>query len=108
MRDVTGAEALGIQGFPPSALWHGDNFLKSPDLLHLAGNAMSGFVLTALFIALFTVGDFNSVDNFVARAEALDSQDICDEDADGDEMSGEVYEDNPDASSSLGGLSDSD
>ena len=83
--------------------------MKSPDLLHLAGNAMSGFVLTALLISIFAVGDFHSKENFVARAEAQESQEADDDDIDrvSNAADGaELEDDDPDASSGLESLSD--
>ena len=53
-RDLTGAEALEIQGFPAMLLKHGDKRLRNPDLLSMAGNAMSGYVLIPLFLGIFS------------------------------------------------------
>ena len=52
-RELSGAEALALQGFPVADLKHQDNRFKNRDLLHMAGNAMSGFVLVPLFISIF-------------------------------------------------------
>ena len=61
-RDLTGAEALGLQGFDPKSIRHGDTRFSNPDLLSLAGNAMSGFVLAAVFVAIFsTIADTGDI-----------------------------------------------
>ena len=43
-RELTGAEALTIQGFAWWEIRHSDTRYKNTDMLHLAGNAMSGYV----------------------------------------------------------------
>eukprot|EP00959_Pyramimonas_sp_CCMP1952_P113300 2368113-Pyramimonas_sp.AAC.1 len=52
-RDVTGAEALGLQGYQILDLKNEDAMFTNPELLTLAGNAMSGFVLAVLLLAMF-------------------------------------------------------
>ena len=53
-RELTGAEALYLQGWPCHALNHSRSRMKNSDLVQLAGNAMSGYVLIGVLISLFT------------------------------------------------------
>jgi hypothetical protein len=78
-RDFTGAEALGLQGFDPKSIQHGDTRFSNPDLLSLAGNAMSGFVLAAVFVAIFsTIADTSDI-SVASRAYSSMLEDLSDE-----------------------------
>ena len=58
-RDLTGVEALGIQGYSIHEINQEPTRFRNKDLLHLAGNAMSGFMLSAIFLALFITMDWD-------------------------------------------------
>ncbi|CAK0879848.1 unnamed protein product, partial [Prorocentrum cordatum] len=54
-RDLTGAEAMNLQGYMYQDLMFGPTFrMSNAELFHVAGNAMSGFILAPLFASLFS------------------------------------------------------
>lgn len=67
-RDLTGAEALELQGFPASFVQHRDRRIPNPVLLTLAGNAMSGYVLMAVFLGIFSTAEWQT-DDSISRSE---------------------------------------
>ena len=69
-RDLTGAEALELQGFPASFVQHRDRRIPNPVLLTLAGNAMSGYVLMAVFLGIFSTAEWQTDDSdSISRSE---------------------------------------
>ena len=104
-RDLTGAEALEIQGFPAKYLQHNQKRFSNPDLLQMAGNAMSGFVLLAVWIGIMTCAQWGQSAAGRSLEAAADSQGV-DEDDDlvaneGGDFDGEEMDTEEDGSSSL-------
>ena len=81
-RNLTGAEAMAVQGFAAKHITHGDCRFSNPGLLSLAGNAMSGFVLAAIFTSLFSTATDAMDISLSSRAYSIALEDMSDDQVD--------------------------